>query len=150
MALGVHLEVRYSFAHQDEGILTPCSVPAAAPALVCAILAIPRNFPCHGQETNPQQRTLKALVARETTQKVDILGAILLLLATLSMTAGFEEAGAQFPWRSTYVIALLTISGLLWIILLVWERHITMHSKTVEPVLPWRFMENRAMLSLLL
>lgn len=78
------------------------------------------------------------------------MGAGLLLLATLSMTAGFEEADSQFPWKSAYVISLLTISGILWISLVLWERYITNHSKTVEPVLPWRFMQDRAMLSLLL
>ncbi|KAF2251689.1 putative multidrug resistance protein fnx1 [Trematosphaeria pertusa] len=125
------------------------NIPAAAPALIFAIFALPKNFPHHGQLDRPR-RTFKTLIAKETTQKVDLMGAGLLLLATLSMTAGFEEADSQFPWKSAYVISLLTISGILWISLVLWERYITNHSKTVEPVLPWRFMQDRAMLSLLL
>ena len=73
-----------------------------------------------------------------------------MLLATLSLTAGFEEAGSRFPWKSAYVISLLSVSGFLWIALLAWEWRVTNRSKTVEPVLPWRFMQNRVVIGLLL
>jgi Na+/melibiose symporter-like transporter len=89
-------------------------------------------------------------MAKETRGKLDIIGAILLLFATLSLTAGFEEADSQFPWKSAYVITLLTISGLLWICLLLWERYITKYGKVIEPILPWRFITNRAVVSLML
>lgn len=72
------------------------------------------------------------------------------MLATLSLTAGFEETGAQFAWKSAYVISLLVVSGFLWIALFVWERHVTLREGELEPVLPWRFVKNRAMISLLL
>jgi Na+/melibiose symporter-like transporter len=90
------------------------------------------------------------MFGKESYNRVDFLGAMLLLLATLSLTAGFEEAGARFPWKSAYVICLLTVSGLLWVVLMVWERYVTNSSKTREPVLPWRFMRNRVMVGLLL
>lgn len=119
------------------------------PALVCLVFAIPRNFPHHGQ-LNRQRRTFKTLMSKEARDKLDILGVILLLFATLSLTAGFEEADSQFSWKSAYVITLLTLSGLLWVCLLLWERHITKHGKIIEPILPWRFITNRAVLSLML
>ncbi|KAH7128161.1 MFS multidrug transporter-like protein [Dendryphion nanum] len=125
------------------------NVPAAAPALALAIFALPGNFPYHGQVNQPK-RTFKSLMTRRKMEKLDFIGAILLLLASLSLTAAFEEAGLQFPWNSAYVITLLTVSGFLWIVLLLWERRITPERSPVEPVLPWRFMTNRAMLSLLL
>jgi hypothetical protein len=113
------------------------------------ILAIPHNFPRHGQ-TNIQRRTLKNLLTTETRRRLDFVGAALLLLATLSLTAAFEEAGSQFAWKSAYVITLLVVSGVLWIALLFWERIITLRASVMEPVLPWQFFKNRAMLSLLL
>lgn len=90
------------------------------------------------------------MLNRATLKRIDIVGASLLLLATLSLTAGFEEADARFPWKSAYVITLLTIAGLLWIALLAWERRVTRSSKVTEPVLPWRFFKNRVMIGLLL
>lgn len=125
------------------------SVPAALPALVFAVTAIPRGFPYH-KHANLKHRSLSVMLKPETLKRIDIVGAILLLLATLSLTAGFEEAGARFAWRSAYVITLLTVSALLWILLLFWERHVTENSQIIEPVLPWRFAKNRVMIGLLL
>ncbi|CAG8976533.1 hypothetical protein HYALB_00011010 [Hymenoscyphus albidus] len=125
------------------------NVPAAVPAFLFTIFAIPKNFPYHGQRNRPQL-TFKKLIGKENRSRLDIIGAVLLLLATLSLTAGFEEAESRFPWKSAYVITLLTMSGCLWIALLAWERRVTAQSKTVEPILPWRFMKNRVVIRLLL
>jgi Na+/melibiose symporter-like transporter len=81
---------------------------------------------------------------------VDILGSGLLLLATLAVTAGFEEADSRFPWKSAYVISLLTIGGLLWILFSFWERYVTLAKANREPVLPWRFFSERALVGILL
>jgi hypothetical protein len=148
MALGFPYKVG-THKHLQILKLNLRSVPAAAPALALAIFAIPSNFPYHGQTDRPR-RNFKTLITKQTRKKLDFLGATLLLLASLSLTAAFEEAGSQFPWKSAYVITLLIVSGFLWIGLVVWERHVTRKSTPMEPVLPWRFMTDRAMLSLLL
>jgi hypothetical protein len=119
------------------------------PALIFAITAIPRGFPYHKQ-AGREKRTFASTMSRRTWERIDMIGATLLLLATLSLTAGFEEADARFPWKSGYVISLLTVSGLLWVALLAWERRITKPNRVVEPVLPWRFFQDRAMVGLLL
>jgi hypothetical protein len=112
-------------------------------------MAIPPNFPHHGR-SNVARQTLKSVLTTETRQRLDFVGAALLLSATLSLTAAFEEAGLQFAWRSAYVITLLVISGVFWIALLFWERVITLRASMMEPVLPWQFFKNRAMVSLML
>lgn len=86
----------------------------------------------------------------ENRRQLDIIDAALLLLATLALTAAFEEADSQFAWNSAYVITLLVVSGALWIALLFWERIFTLRAAVMEPVLPWRFFRNRAMASLML
>ncbi|KAI5927647.1 putative multidrug resistance protein fnx1 [Camillea tinctor] len=116
------------------------NVPIAAAALIVALVAIPRGFPNHNQP----DRQLKPNFG-----KLDLVGTFLLLLATVSLAAGFEEADSRFPWRSAYVITLLTASGVLWILLLIWERRITLANTIREPVLPWRFFTNRAMIGIL-
>ena len=80
--------------------------------------------------------------------KVDIPGTILILLATLAFTACFQEADSRFPWNSPYVITLLVLSIVLWTALILWERHVTLASKSREPILPWRFFTNRATVGL--
>ncbi|KAF2688500.1 hypothetical protein K458DRAFT_440123 [Lentithecium fluviatile CBS 122367] len=124
-------------------------VPAAVPAPIFTLTAMPKGFTYH-KHANRKLRTFTSMTGRDTRGRFGIIGAAPRLLATLSLVAGFEEADARFPWRSTYVIALLTIFGLQWIALLLWERHITDDRKSIEPVLPWRFAENRAMIGLVL
>ena len=93
---------------------------------------------------------LQRIISKSTLARIDIPGFFLLFCAVLSLTAGFEEADADFPWKSPYVITLLTISGCLWITLLLWERNVTLKSSTREPVLPWRFFTNRVMVGVLM
>ncbi|KAI1264505.1 putative efflux pump antibiotic resistance protein [Xylariaceae sp. FL1019] len=115
------------------------NVPIGAFALLLAILGIPNGFPFHDQP----HRQLKNTLSRGNLARVDILGSSLLLLATLSLTAGFQEADLRFPWRSAYVITLITVSGLLWIALFTWERQVTKAEGVIEPVFPWRFVTDR-------
>jgi hypothetical protein len=82
--------------------------------------------------------------------RIDFLGGLILLLAALTLTAGFHEADSAFPWRSAYVITLLIVSGLLWIALIYWERRVTLADGVREPVMPWVFFPNRVVLGLLL
>jgi len=67
----------------------------------------------------------------------------LLLVATTFLVAALEEAGQTYAWNSAFVIALLTISGISWVVFIFWERIITLKSKHIEPVFPWRLMKSR-------
>lgn len=113
-----------------------------------ALVGIPNGFPHHGRA--PREKTAEAAPMKTLFARADLLGALLILLATLSFTSVFEEAGSRFPWRSAFVITLLIVSGLLWISLLAWERHVTQKNTQCNPVLPWRFITNRAMAGIIL
>ncbi|KAF2972342.1 hypothetical protein GQX73_g1251 [Xylaria multiplex] len=126
------------------------NIPIAVPALLIILYVVPKDFPYHNQP-GYEQKTLKDLMSKSVLDRIDVPGTILILFATLGLTAAFEEADKRFPWKSAYVITLLTISGLLWIILLVWERYVTLSDNTIrEPILPWRFLLNREMMGVLL
>lgn len=120
------------------------NVPVGSLAVAMAILGIPQGFPYHGQQVS------KSMSKNSQWAKVDFIGCTLLFLATLSFTAAFQEAGARFAWNSAYVIVLLIVSVILWLILLFWERSVTLQDGICEPVLPWRFFTNRAMTGILL
>jgi len=76
-------------------------------------------------------------------ERIDGPGTILILLATISFTACFQEVGSRFSWDSAYTITLIVVSVLLWILLLAWERRVTLAEKLREPILPWRFFTTR-------
>ncbi|KAI0485706.1 putative multidrug resistance protein fnx1 [Xylaria cf. heliscus] len=125
------------------------NVPIAIPALLITLFIVPKDFPYHNQPTY-KRTTLRDLLSKSTIDRIDVPGTILILFATLALTAAFEEADKRFPWRSAYVITLLTVSGFLWIFLAVWERHVTLSNTIREPILPWRFFLNREMMGVLL
>ncbi|KAI0406568.1 putative multidrug resistance protein fnx1 [Xylaria palmicola] len=123
------------------------NVPIAASALIIAILTIPKGFGLRNRQLKQAGGDVSPL--KTNLLRIDWFGTVVILLATLSLVTGFEEAGARFPWKSAYVISLLTISGLLWITLAIWERRVTLSAGLQEPILPWRFFLNRAMISIL-
>ncbi|KAI1338781.1 putative multidrug resistance protein fnx1 [Xylariaceae sp. FL0016] len=125
------------------------NVPIATPVLVIAYLAIPHDFPFQGQ-AHPHSKGIKTMFTRSNFDRLDIPGTLLLLCATVGLTAGFEEADNRFPWKSAYVITLVTVSGILWIALVLWERHVTLAATIREPILPWTFLSRRQMLGTML
>lgn len=131
--------------------LTPalCSIPPGVLAGIVIVICVPNNFPYHDRPRN-QNRKITAIFSRATLGRVDFLGAGMLLVATLFFVAALEEAGFNFPWRSAFVITLLTISGILWIIFLIWERKVSLAATVQEPIFPWRLVKNRVWAGMLL
>ncbi|KAI1254222.1 hypothetical protein MGN70_004618 [Eutypa lata] len=122
------------------------------PALVTAVIiffSIPTGFPFHGKPKHEPPNAGNVL-SRRSLQRLDVLGTALLLVSTVFLVASLEEAGLRSPWRSPFVITLLTISGLGWIAFLLWERRITMLSGLQEPVFPWRLAQSRVWVGMLL
>lgn len=83
-------------------------------------------------------------------RRLDIPGTALIFLATLALTSAFEEADKTFAWNSAYVITLLSASAIMWVVLVVWERHVTIANTIREPILPWPFLKSRQMMGILL
>lgn len=125
------------------------NVPAGTVAIIVLIISIPAHFPYHGQPST-EKRKIGKVFSRETMKRLDILGAALLLVAILLLVTALEEAGIRFPWKSPFVIILLTVSGLLWIVFLAWERRLTRAASVQEPVFPWRFVQSRVWVGMLL
>ncbi|TRX98985.1 hypothetical protein FHL15_000327 [Xylaria flabelliformis] len=128
---------------------TTWSIPIAFPALLIILYVVPKDFP-YQNLSSYKRKTLKDLISKSTLDRIDVPGTFLILFATLALTAAFEEADKRFPWKSAYVITLLTLSGFLWIFLIVWERYVTISNTIREPILPWRFLLNREMMGVLL
>ncbi|CAH0056996.1 unnamed protein product [Clonostachys solani] len=123
------------------------NVPAGAVGFLLVAFGIPDGFPKHQSHTVEEKPDK---ISTESLARIDALGFILLMLATTTFTAGFQEADGRFPWASAYVLTLLIGSAVLWAILLIWERHVTIADAMREPVLPWRFFTNRVFVGLML
>ncbi|KAG8162130.1 hypothetical protein KVR01_007895 [Diaporthe batatas] len=122
------------------------NVPVGVLALFLAIVGMPHGFPY--RERLPTHGSLTAVVQTIRT-RLDIIGSLLLLGAVLAFTACFQEAGSRFQWQSAYVITLLITFVALFLLLLFWERHVTLNGKLCEPVLPWRFFTNRVVIGIM-
>lgn len=130
------------------------NVPVGALGLVLAVLGIPNGFPHHYEKSKSaiptESQKAKGTQKAESLKRVDFLGCVLVLLATVSLTAAFQEAGSRFSWHSAYFITLVVVSLVLWTTLFLWERHLTLGDSLREPILPWRFMVSPAMIGILL
>ncbi|RYC58927.1 hypothetical protein CHU98_g7291 [Xylaria longipes] len=69
------------------------------PALLITLYVIPKDFPYHNQPSY-KRNTFRDLVSKSTLDRVDVPGTVLILFATLALTAAFEEADKRFPWRN--------------------------------------------------
>ncbi|KAF1835914.1 MFS general substrate transporter [Decorospora gaudefroyi] len=127
------------------------NVPAGLVTVVVLAIAIPNGFPFHKNYSakNMVNRTTGYFLSK--VKRLDLVGATLLLAAALLLSTGLLEGGIQWEWNSAPSIALLTISGLLWIAFFWWERLVTMKEEwPQEPMFPWRFIHNRQWMGVLL
>src|SRR6202000_2583486 len=83
-------------------------------------------------------------------KKADAFGALLLLASSLFLITALEEGGVGFAWSSGIIIAFFIISGLLWMIFLLWEWYSSRPSSTVDPMFPWKLFKNRLWMGVLM
>lgn len=110
-----------------------------ATALIAFIL--PTHFPHQG---NPErQLRLRDKFSRASLARLDVVGAFLLLAASILLVFGFEEAGSRFPWSSPAVISALALGGALFVAFVGWEKVIGAVRFVQEPIFPLRLMKSR-------
>ncbi|CAG8976536.1 hypothetical protein HYALB_00011013 [Hymenoscyphus albidus] len=119
------------------------NVPSGTVALLILFFGIPAGFPNHTANSNPfRSQGPKKDLSAKAFERLDVLGATLLLASTLLLVTGLLEGGVEFPWKSGATISLLVISGLVLIPFLIWERIVTSDNWKQEPVFPWRFFSS--------
>ena len=115
------------------------------------MIAIPKNFPYHDLPPYSYEplTVLKSFSGAQL-KRVDFPGTALLLSATVFLVAAFEEAGLEYGCKSAFIVTALVLSGLSWASFFLWLRNLTRVAGISEPVFPWRFMQSRVRIGLLL
>lgn len=123
--------------------LTHSSLPLGALAVLMLQVAMPSNF------GSAPPMPLSALKPSMTLfRKLDMLGAFLVLSASLLFVAVLNETYEEFAWSSGTAIGLLVLSGVLWICFFTWEWIISSRPE-FEPIFPKHFFLNRAWMGML-
>jgi hypothetical protein len=120
--------------------------------LALALLALPAGFPFHQAKQREPRNLLPSFDSynrriRQFGKKLrslDLLGAFLLLAASVILIFALEEGGNQYSWKSAVIVSSLAISLLLWVGFICWEKEVERRFKgAVEPVFAWRLTKNR-------
>ncbi|KNG83699.1 hypothetical protein ANOM_007669 [Aspergillus nomiae NRRL 13137] len=121
-----------------------CNVPAGAFAWILLLVVLPANFP-DAPSAEAASLTYKKVGLKIKTffLRVDIFGAFSLLAASSFAIAALQEGNFEYPWSSGLVISFLVISGIFWVIFILWEWFIGKKGLNIHAMFPWRLASNR-------
>ena len=97
------------------------------PLLVVCLITVPIGVP--------------SVISTNAKRKIDVLGCILVAIASSTAIIGFSFAGDKYPWGSPQIIGLLGISLLFWILFFRTENRVE------EPILDPVVLRNRSFLT---
>jgi EmrB/QacA subfamily drug resistance transporter len=80
--------------------------------------------------------SLKRLPRHDRPHRLDILGAVLMVVATVTFMLGLSWGGVRYPWGSPLVLGLFAASALLWVLFVLRLRH------APEPLIPPSIFRN--------
>ncbi|KAF2490388.1 MFS multidrug transporter-like protein [Lophium mytilinum] len=125
------------------------NLPVGVFVLAILALAVPRGFPFHAPDHHPIDRRMPTFSSKGL-QKIDFVGAILLLAGSLLLSSVLIEVSLRFGWSNGGTIALLVLSGISWILFFAWEWYVSQGRTGQEPLLPWLFVSDRVWAATLL
>lgn len=112
--------------------------------MIMLIIAMPAN---HGSVPSKSIAHLKPSVT--LFRELDLLGAILLLSASLLLITVLNETNLSFEWASGTAIGLLVAGGVSWMAFFAWEWVID-GRPGYHPIFPKRLLFNRAWMGMLM
>ncbi|KAF7879093.1 hypothetical protein EAF04_000293 [Stromatinia cepivora] len=124
------------------------NVPAAGLAAIVLMISFPGNFPYHNHPELKKRGALHNFTFRSL-NKLDFEGAALLLAASIFLVTALQQVETGVKWGSPSIIVLLALSPVCFIMFLVWERFVTKREGIMEPVFPWRFVEDRVWMGMI-
>ncbi|SPJ85735.1 related to multidrug transporter [Fusarium torulosum] len=123
------------------------NVPGGVVAFVMVSVFLPAS------EESSRLSLLKALrskVRRSNWVRIDVLGILLLLAASVLLVFALEEGGTRYPWSSAVVISSLVLAVALFVAFGFWEVHVEQSPSKQEPVFPPSICKDRISSAMLL
>ncbi|KAL8667019.1 MAG: hypothetical protein Q9202_000941 [Teloschistes flavicans] len=120
------------------------NVPAGIVATAMIVLLLPWRFPHQGTSSNHQ------VFSKASMKRLDLMGSVLGLAASVLLVFALEQAGSRYAWQSAAIITTLTLSGLLWVSFIGWEKFIGRARIVQEPIFPLRLLRSRLFSGMLL
>ncbi|KAL2200416.1 drug resistance transporter EmrB/QacA subfamily [Corynascus similis CBS 632.67] len=91
---------------------------------------------------------LRANFSQIATRRVDFIGAVSLLAASVLLVFALESGGTRYEWNSGPIISTLALSGLLWMVFIIWEIYLERTGVTQEPIFQMGLLKNRQLASI--
>ncbi|KAB8271195.1 major facilitator superfamily domain-containing protein [Aspergillus minisclerotigenes] len=124
-----------------------CNVPAGAFSWVLLLIVLPANFPnAPSAQTASSKYKGAGMKIKTFYRRADTLGALALLTASSFAIAALQEGNFEYAWSSGLVISFLVISGIFWIVFVLWEWFISKKDLDIYAMFPWRLAGNRIFL----
>jgi hypothetical protein len=111
------------------------------------MLGMPSYFPNHNSSALGHKGNALTL---QNLRRVDVVGLLFLLGASILLVTALEEGGTNYSWHSSVTLSLLIISFLLWFLFISWERYQDRRNTIQEPIFPWRLATDRFVMGVLL
>lgn len=110
------------------------------------------NRPPLKNAADPEISWIKAFLQKQKMflKQADILGAFLILAASMLWVAALQEGTVDFTWESGVIISFFVVSGTLWVAFLAWIYFLSRRSWGIQPILPWRLTKNRVFMGCVL
>lgn len=129
--------------------LTSNSAPTGSACVLGLVIFLPNTFPHHhrSRDASVEARTT---CSRNQFLRLDPIGATLLLCASVLLVISLEQGGNSYSWRSPFIIICFSLCGICWLCFFAWSRFATDREDMEGPVFPWRLVQTRYCLGMLL
>ncbi|KAI0017211.1 drug resistance transporter EmrB/QacA subfamily [Xylariomycetidae sp. FL0641] len=128
-------------AHSSWRWVFLLNAPAGVVATGLIAFFMPAAFP--DVQPRAQGVSIRSKLSRSAFARLDVVGAMLLLGASILVVFAFEEAGTRQPWDSPLIISTLSVGGTLFIAFLAWEKIVDRGTSSTEPIFPLHLLKSR-------
>jgi hypothetical protein len=115
------------------------SPPAGASSIALVALFLPSKT---HEQTSDMRVRFRTKFSKRALERVDLLGAFLILVASVLLVFALEEGGSRYPWDSAAVIASFVLSGFAWVAFVAWEIWLEKSNSVQEPIFPMRLLKS--------
>ena len=123
------------------------SAPGGAAAIVVLAICLPSASLSSRQDTMKAQ--FRSKFSKASLSRLDALGVILLLAASILLVFALEEAGQRYSWRGAVIISTITLAGICWIAFIGWEHLVDKSCSSQEPIFPLQLLKDRVLVGMM-